>query len=117
MITESKKTGLWGEIYAARYLRQKGYSIKSSNYSLSGGEIDIIAEKDDVLCFVEVKTRSVGAYFSPGEAVDYHKENNIKNAAAAYIARYKIDKDIRFDIIEIILDKDNYKLKHTENAF
>ena len=66
MITESKKTGLWGEIYAARYLRQKGYSIKSSNYRLSGGEIDIIAEKDDVFCFVEVKTRSVGAYFSPG---------------------------------------------------
>lgn len=117
MMTESKKTGLWGEIYAARYLRQKGYSIKSSNYSLSGGEIDIIAEKNDVFCFVEVKTRSDGAYFSPAEAVDYHKENNVRNAAAAYMTRYKIDKDIRFDIIEIILDNENYKLKHTENAF
>ncbi len=117
MITEAKKTGLWGEIYAARYLRNKGYTIKDANYRLSGGEIDIIAEKDDTICFVEVKTRSVGAYFSPGEAVDYNKENNIKNAAAAYTARYKIDKDIRFDIIEIILDKENYKLKHTENAF
>lgn len=116
-MTESRKTGLWGEIYAARYLRQKGYSIKSSNYRLSGGEIDIIAEKDDTFCFVEVKTRSVGVYFAPAEAVDYNKENNIRNAATAYVAHFKIDKNIRFDIIEIILDKENYKLRHIENAF
>ncbi len=109
-MTESRKTGLWGEIYASRYLRNKGYSIKDANYRLSGGEIDIIAEKDGTVCFVEVKTRSAGAYFSPSEAVDYQKENNIKNVAAAYISRYKIEKNARFDIIEIILEKETYKL-------
>lgn len=117
MMTESRKTGLRGEIYASRYLRNKGYTIKDANYRLSGGEIDIIAEKDDTVCFVEVKTRSAGAYFSPSEAVDYQKENNIRNVAAAYISRYKPEKNTRFDIIEIILDKEIYKVRHIENAF
>ena len=117
MITQTGKTGLWGEIYAARYLRQKGYRIIASNYRLTGGEIDIIAEKGDVICFTEVKTRSENSFFSPAEAVDSKKEDNIKNVASAYNTHNNINKTSRFDIIEIIFSEENYKLRHIENAF
>ena len=116
-MTESRKTGLWGEIYASRYLRKQGYVIKDANYRLTGGEIDIIAVKDGTVCFVEVKTRGENSFFQPSEAVDFTKENNIKNVASAYTSRYKITQNVRYDIVEIILCKETYRLRHIENAF
>ncbi len=107
-----------GEIYASRYLRYHGCEILSANYKSKSGEIDLIALDDDVICFVEVKTRSENAYFLPGEAVGHEKAENVKNTAAAYMAKYKLDFDVRFDLIEIILlSDDEYKLRHTKNAF
>ena len=117
MMTEARKTGLWGEIYASRYLRRNGYEILSANYGLSGGEIDIVACKNDVVCFVEVKTRSENTFFDPAEAVDYNKQRNIRNAAAAYISRYGIDNQTRYDVVEVILTEDNYKIRHLKNVF
>lgn len=119
MIAEPRRTGLLGEIYAARYLRKKGYEVLSANYRTKSGEIDIIAEKDGTVCFVEVKTRSEGAYFSPYEAVDRKKEENVKSTAAAYLAAAKIKTNIniRFDIVEIVLSGDECAVRHIENAF
>ena len=51
------KSGVWGELFTARYLRDRGYRIITSGYSCRFGEIDIVAMKGDTLCFVEVKTR------------------------------------------------------------
>lgn len=119
MITEPRKTGLLGEIYAARYLRKKGYKILSANYRTKSGEIDIIAEKNGTVCFVEVKTRSEGAYFSPYEAVDRKKEENVKSTAAAFLAQAKTGTDIsiRFDIVEIVLSGGACAVRHIKNAF
>lgn len=117
MIADVRKTGLWGEIYASRYLRRNGYDILSANYGLSGGEIDIVACKDDVVCFIEVKTRSENTFFDPAEAVDYDKQRNIRNAASAYISRYGVKSDTRYDIVEVILSEDHYKIRHIQNAF
>ena len=86
MIAEPRKTGLIGEMRASRYLRAKGYEIYSANYRSKSGEIDLIAEKDGVLCFVEVKTRRESAYFTPAEAVDRQKEENVKSTAASFLA-------------------------------
>ncbi len=117
MIAEPRKTGLWGEIYAARYLRDKGYDIISSNFISRSGEIDIVAAKDDVLCFVEVKTRKEGSYFDPVYAVDSKKEQNVRSTAAAFVKATGLDMTFRFDIIEVIKDEKQYKIRHTENAF
>lgn len=117
MIGEPRRTGMIGEIKAARYLRQKGYDIYAANYRTRSGEIDLIAEKDGMLAFVEVKTRRDGGFFSPAEAVDRKKEENVKSTAAAYLAASKTVYKFRFDIIEVILCENQCKIRHTENAF
>ncbi len=117
MISEPRKTGLLGEIYASRYLRNKGYSIVAANFRTKSGEIDLIAETESTVCFVEVKTRKDGAFFDPAFAVDRAKEENVKSTAAAYISATKTSKFARFDIIEVIICENQYKIRHTENAF
>lgn len=110
--------GAFGEQYAARFLREEGYEIWSANYKTKVGEIDIIAKKDDVVCFVEVKTRQAGGMFSPAEAVDFKKQENVKSSAANFINRYKVKNKIRYDIIEVLVnEKSLLKINHIKNAF
>lgn len=111
--------GALGEHYAAKHLRYNNYTIKASNYKTYTGEIDLIAFKDDVLCFVEVKTRQIGGMLPPAEAVDVHKQENIKGAAAVYINKIAPSfNKTRFDIIEVLVEgKQLYSINHIENAF
>ncbi len=117
MITEPQKTGIFGEVYAARFLRTNGYEILSSNFRAKGGEIDLIVRKDGTVSFVEVKTRNADSFFSPSDAVDEQKETNIKNTAAVFLSQAKIQADVTYDIVEVILDKEKYAIKHKINAF
>ncbi len=111
--------GALGEQLAAKYLRYNNYKIKAANFKTYTGEIDIIALKNDVLCFIEVKTRQTGGMTSPADAVDLHKQENIKSAASVYMNRWAPEtKDFRFDIIEVLVDgKELQNLNHIENAF
>ena len=115
------RTGLRGEQLAARYLRDKKYSILAANYYTRLGETDIVALTKDrkTLCFVEVKTRSPGQMLPPSEAVDYRKAENLKTNAAAFIKSSKLKEiEIRFDIIEVILhDLHTADINHIKNAF
>lgn len=111
--------GAMGEQAAARYLRVNGYEICGANFVTGVGEIDIIAKQKDVICFIEVKTRSLGGIARPADAVDYRKQENIKGSAAAYMTRFSLKNKIRFDIIEVLVDE-NEKIKninHIKNAF
>ena len=78
----SEFIGALGEVFAARYLRDRGYKIVCANFRTRMGEIDIAAEKDGVLAFIEVKTRSAGMIAPPAESVDAHKQKRIAMAAA-----------------------------------
>ena len=70
------------------------------------------------LCFIEVKTRTEGALLPPSSAVDFHKEKNIEGSALVYINRYKVKKQPRYDIIEIIVNENKVvSLNHIEGAF
>ena len=115
----SKLIGAFGEQVAAKYLRNNKYIILAANYRTSVGEIDIIAQKKDVICFVEVKTRKEGGMFSPAEAVDFHKEENIRGSAAAYMNKLNLKNKIRYDIVEVVLGYNNevVNINHIENAF
>ena len=97
--------GALGEYTAARLLRMDGYDIYSTNFSTPVGEIDIIAFKKGLLCFVEVKTRQNDSLYSPADAVDFRKAERIKSVAATYINRYKLKHKIRFDIIEVYINE------------
>lgn len=111
--------GALGEHFAARYLRYDNYKIKAANYKTYAGEIDLVVLKDGVLCFVEVKTRQFGGMTSPADAVDIHKEENIKSAAAVYINKCAPEyKKMRFDIIEVFVEgKELKNINHIKNAF
>ncbi len=113
------KSGLWGELYAARFLRDNGYRIITGNYRRRVGEIDIIAQKGNVVCFVEVKTRGANPMYAPIEAVDEAKQSKIRATAGLFMKTMGGENEARFDVVEIILDENYNKLqlKHTENAF
>lgn len=114
----SRLLGAFGEQEAAKYLRSKGYKIMTANFKTYVGEIDIIAETKDNICFVEVKTRTEGAMLPPSSAVNNHKEKNIEGSALIYINRYKVKKQPRYDIIEIIVNENKVvSLNHIEGAF
>ena len=100
----SNLLGAKGEQSAARFLRKEGYEIISANYKTLIGEIDIVAQKDNVVCFVEVKTRQEGGMFPPSAAVDIKKQENIKSSVANYVNKYKIKNEIRYDIIEVLVN-------------
>ncbi|MBQ8228850.1 MAG: YraN family protein [Clostridia bacterium] len=113
------KSGVWGELYAARYLRDNGYKIIAGNYRRRVGEIDIIAQKDNTVCFVEVKTRGEDPMFAPSEAVDALKQEKIRATAGLFMNKFGGENNVRFDVVEVILDKNFNKLSlnHIKDAF
>lgn len=114
------KSGIWGEVYAARYLHDNGYRTLSSNYKTRHGEIDLVAKKDDTLYFFEVKTRGENPRFAAFEAVDAAKQSRILLASQSYISSYNHPyKSVSFDVIEVYLTQENKveKINHIENAF
>lgn len=110
--------GAIGEQFAARYLREEGYNILSSNFKANQGELDLVAEDKKNICFIEVKTRQAGGMFRPSSAVDFRKQENVKSAAAAFLNLKKTRKAPRYDIIEVIVDgREVVEFKHIKNAF
>lgn len=115
-----KQTGDAGENYCVKFLKKNHYRILARNYRKPYGEIDIIAEKKGVVCFVEVKTRHTNPFTQPYEAVDFRKQQRLIRAAQAYIAEYDVQSYCRFDVCEVFTDKDTLKLQdihYIENAF
>lgn len=102
-------------------MESNGYKIICLNYRCLFGEIDIIAHKDDVFVFVEVKTRSNNKMGFPVEAVTYSKQQKILNVADQYLSD-KDDYSARFDIIEVYVELISGCVRrsfinHIENAF
>ena len=94
--------GRWGEEVAVHYLVDNGYRIIQRDWKSGHRDIDIIAQKDKVLVFVEVKTRRNRLYTEPETAVDYRKMQNLRMAMNHYIKSNRIDKSCRFDVITVI---------------
>ncbi len=111
-------TGKLWEIKAADYLRKKKYKILDVNYTTRFGEIDLIAQKKNYLCFVEVKQRDEKSPAQPKEFVDYNKQKRMAATANIYLINHGEGLQPRFDVIEIITSGKTIKsLKHLENAF
>lgn len=118
MISQGKKDGLWGEVLTAREYRARGYAIVTANYRTRLGEIDIIAHKENVLVFCEVKTRRRSVHGLPREAVDRHKQRRIAAAAMQFVKNNRYYGAIRFDVAEVIWEQDGCpSVTVIENAF
>ncbi|MBE6778793.1 MAG: YraN family protein [Ruminococcaceae bacterium] len=94
--------GAAGEVLAARFLREKGFTIIGANYRCRHGEIDIIAQDDTYIVFVEVKTRRSDSLYTPREAVNTTKRHRILQTAALYLSNHATTLQPRFDVIEVV---------------
>jgi putative endonuclease len=115
-MNKNKELGIEGEQLAKDYLQREGWLILEMNYRYRRSEIDVIASKNDLLIFVEVKARSNTTFGLPEQFVDEKKANNIIKAADHYILEKDWKGNIRFDIISII-KKGSIELEHIEDAF
>ena len=113
------KSGVWGEIYAARYLRNNGYRIVTGNFRSRLGEIDLVAQKGSYMCFVEVKTRGEDSWYELKEAVDFSKQKKLIATSKIFMKAYPNIYQPRFDVCEVLLDSDfkPKKINYIENAF
>ena len=111
----TKELGVQGEALAKEYLINIGYNIVQLNYKNKIGEIDIIAKDGNTIVFVEVKTRQSTRFGYPREAVNYYKQQKIRNVAVGYLKFKSLYEKvpIRFDVIDII----GTSITHIKNAF
>ncbi|MDO4540494.1 MAG: YraN family protein [Syntrophomonadaceae bacterium] len=110
--------GRQGEELAASYLQAQGYLILTRNYRCREGEIDIICEVGRTLVFVEVKTRRSLTFGSPEEAVTLRKQDTIRRVAMHWLREQQMyRRDLRFDVVSILLTGEEPKLSHIKNAF
>lgn len=115
---DKQTLGKKGEKFAVKYLKKNKYSIIYTNFATKLGEIDIIAEKSGYIAFVEVKTRTEGQMLEPSLSVDKNKQRRIFAVSNEYIKRFKIKKQPRYDIAEVIVnDKGKFSINYIDNAF
>ena len=117
MTTEKQLQGFAGEDMAANLLLQKGYRILERNWRCGHLEVDIIAEDDDYLVIVEVKTRKSVVFGTPEVFVDTSKQRHLIRAAMCYAKFKEVTKEIRFDIISVVNSPECQEINHIENAF
>ena len=109
------KRGAKYEDMAAQLLISKGYAIRARNWICSRfGEIDIIAEKDGITVFVEVRARTNSGCGTPIESISASKIGKIIRTAEAYIKKFSPQTDFRFDVITVVPGNTP---KHIEDAF
>ena len=116
-MAEHNDLGQKGEELALAYLRKKGYKILETNWRHAKDEIDIIAKDKDELVIVEVKTRSSNYFGEPEVFVNRTKQKFLVRGANEYVIKKDIDDDTRFDIISVVIGKNQTKVHHIEDAF
>ena len=97
--------GQRAEQLASSFLIQQGYRILERNYRCRGGEIDLVAQDGEVLCFVEVRSRRSSTYGNPLETIGGRKRGRLIHAARHYLAvRARSDREVRFDVVGIVYE-------------
>lgn len=114
----SRDIGDIGEDYVCGYLKENGYEILERNFTVRGGEIDIIASQGNKIAFVEVKTRKVGALTTGESAITYTKKQRLIKTAKVYLAKRNIKAFCRFDVAVVHHDGGNVVFfKYYKSAF
>ena len=118
MKTVEMSRGTRGEALAVDFLKKKGYRILTRNYRYGHGEIDIIAERENELIFIEVKARWSDEFGDPEEAINLRKRGLLRRTAEGYLQENDItDQCCRFDVVAIKYEGGRPVIRHLENAF
>lgn len=117
----TKQDGDWGEALVEKYLSERGCRIVEREWRCRFGEIDLIAEQEGALLFVEVKLRTNLRYGMPRESVTTKKQEKLRSAALLYLSMHGLDAPARFDVAEVYTDVHHSarstRIEYIENAF
>ena len=116
-MAEHNDLGNLGETLALEFLQKNGYAILETNWTFQKAEVDIIAQKDAILAVVEVKTRSSIDFGLPQDFVKPKKIQLLVKAINEYVTTNDLEVDVRFDIIAIHKEGQQFKIEHLEDAF
>jgi len=116
-MAEHNDLGKFGEELAVEFLENNGYKILETNWTFDKAEIDIIAQKENILAVVEVKTRSSIDFGLPQEFVKPKKIQLLVKAINEYVTQRDLEVEVRFDIIAIHKEKQEFLVEHIEEAF
>jgi putative endonuclease len=100
------------------FLEAHGYRVRARNYACRWGEIDVVAERDDVVCFVEVRMRSSAVWGDPSATVSYAKQRRVVRAALHYLHHHPLgERMARFDVVAVVGRGSRATLEHLPGAF
>ena len=116
-MAEHNDLGKFGEEIAVEYLRKDGYTVLETNWTFQKAEIDIIAQKGNILAVVEVKTRSSLEFGLPQDFVKPKKIQLLVKAVDAFVNQRNLDIEVRFDIIAIHKEGKSFVIEHLIDAF
>jgi Predicted endonuclease distantly related to archaeal Holliday junction resolvase len=109
--------GKLGEEMAVEFLRKAGYAIRETNWTFQKAEVDIIAQKDNTLAIIEVKTRSSLDFGLPQDFVKPKKIQLLVKAVNEYVITNDLDVEVRFDIIAVHKEGKSFAMEHLVDAF
>ncbi|WP_298532518.1 YraN family protein [uncultured Algibacter sp.] len=116
-MAQHNELGKKGEQLAVDFLLKNNYIIIEQNYRFDKAEVDIIAKKDEILAIIEVKTRSTADFGNPQDFVKPKQIKNLVKAVDKYITENNLDVEVRFDIVAIVKEGNDFNIEHLKNAF
>ena len=116
-MAQHNELGKKGEQLAVDFLLTNGYEIIERNYRFDKAEVDIIAQKGNILAIIEVKTRSTIDFGNPQDFVKPKQIQRLVKAVDEYVTTNNLNVEVRFDIIAIVKERKSFNIEHLENAF
>lgn len=116
-MAQHNELGKKGEQLAVNFLLEHNYDILERNYRFDKAEVDIIAQKAEILAIVEVKTRSTIDFGNPQDFVKPKQIKNLVKAVDEFVTENDLDVEVRFDIIAIVKEGKAFQIEHLKNAF
>ena len=118
MSAATQELGETGERVAERWLVQHGWRILNRRFRSGHRDIDLVATRNELVAFVEVKARNSNEFGDPVEAVTWRKQRELGRSARVWIDRHgRSGEDYRFDVIGVLLEGNRVRIRHIENAF
>lgn len=117
-VNKSQELGIIGERVAERWLRRRGWRVLQRRFRSGHRDIDLVAEREGVVSFVEVKTRSGASFGGPVAAVNWKKQRELARSAHTWVDRFGRRGEVyRFDVVGVLIDGRGVRVRHVENAF
>jgi putative endonuclease len=113
-----REAGDRAEQRVVEYLVRRGWAVRARNVTCRFGELDVVAERGEVLAFVEVRMRSSAVWGEPSGSVAHRKQRRVVKAAVEYCQRWRLfERAIRFDVASVVGDGADARLEYLEGAF